>query len=99
MRRLTRFLTRLYPAAWRKRYEAELDALLEDVKPGWRPLLDILRGAVVMQLRAGSFWRIVAISGLAGLLIGLRYRLECRSDMSRNPAFGWSPRTRASSTN
>ncbi len=42
MSRSMKFLTRLYPAAWRKRYEVEFDALLEDVEPGWRALFDII---------------------------------------------------------
>lgn len=74
MNRLMKFLARLYPAAWRQRYEEEFDALIEDVKPGWRASFDILRGAAAMQLRTGSFWKVMVFSGvtgLAGLLIGL----------------------------
>jgi hypothetical protein len=33
MKRTMRFLARLYPSSWRKRYGAELDALLEDATP------------------------------------------------------------------
>ena len=74
MSRLMRLLARLYPASWRSRYEAEFDALLEDVKPGWGALFDILQGAAVTQVRTGSVVKIAiftAVMGLAGLLIGL----------------------------
>lgn len=35
MRRVVRFLVRLYPANWRERYGEEFEALLEDAPPGW----------------------------------------------------------------
>ena len=35
-RRLVRWATRLYPRWWRKRYGAELDALLDDIDLRWR---------------------------------------------------------------
>ena len=71
MKRLTKFFARLYPATWRNRYEAEFAALLEDVRPGWRTSLDILKGAVGMQLRTARFGKIVPITGLIGLVLGL----------------------------
>jgi hypothetical protein len=40
-----RILLKLYPPAWRRRYEAELAALLEDQRAGTRGILDLLRGA------------------------------------------------------
>lgn len=39
-------LVRLYPAAWRERYEAEFVALLEERPPGMLDRLDVLRGAI-----------------------------------------------------
>jgi hypothetical protein len=71
-RRMARLLMRLYPAAWRERYGEELEALVEDSRPGWRGLADIARGAVAMRLetppslaRAG-FW-----FGLIGLVLAV----------------------------
>jgi uncharacterized protein involved in exopolysaccharide biosynthesis len=68
MRSLARWAARLYPAAWRARYGVEMEALLEDVGPGWRDLWDIVRGAVFMQITSLSFWKILAGCTLAGVL-------------------------------
>jgi hypothetical protein len=71
MNRWMKLFARLYPASWRNRYEGEFTALIEHVNPSWRTSLDILRGALAMQLRMFTFGKIVAVTGLAGLLSGL----------------------------
>jgi hypothetical protein len=48
---MTRLLIALYPEAWRRRYAEELEALLEDSRPGPRELADLLRGALRAHLR------------------------------------------------
>ena len=68
MKRLARWATRLYPAAWRARYGVEMEALLEDVGPGGGDLWDVLRGALFMQMTSLSFWKILAGCTLAGVL-------------------------------
>ena len=45
---------------WRQRYAKEFAALLEDIKPGSRALIDVLKGALVMQFR---FYGMVPIIG------------------------------------
>jgi hypothetical protein len=45
MKRIMRFLVRLYPSSWRKRYGAEFDALLEDAMPTARDTFDLFWGA------------------------------------------------------
>jgi uncharacterized protein involved in exopolysaccharide biosynthesis len=67
-KRLARFLARLYPLAWRKRYGAELDALLEDAPPKPRDAFDILWGAFRMQITTWSFARITLACTLIGVL-------------------------------
>jgi hypothetical protein len=47
-------LLRLYPGAWRERYEAEVLALLEQAHLGWRARLDLARGALDARLHAPS---------------------------------------------
>ncbi len=49
-RRLVRWATRLYPRWWRKRYGAELDALLDDIDLRWRDIGSIVRGGMLMRL-------------------------------------------------
>jgi LPS O-antigen subunit length determinant protein (WzzB/FepE family) len=62
--------SRLYPSAWRKRYGTEFHALLEDVNPGWRELIDVFTGALKMQLTTGAtYWKLGAAFALAGLLV------------------------------
>jgi hypothetical protein len=69
MRLLIRCAARLYPGAWRARYGAELDALLEDTHAGWSEFADICKGAIKMQILSGSAWRFATVCGLAGLVV------------------------------
>ena len=70
MRRLMQALIRLYPASWRSRYATEFSALLEDITPTARTLLDIVGGAIAMQLRTPSPLKLVVTTGLVGLAVG-----------------------------
>lgn len=47
---MTRWLLRLYPAAWRERYGAELQSLLDGRPGGVRMRLDVIRGALDAHL-------------------------------------------------
>ena len=69
MRPLLRCAAALYPSAWRARYGAELDALIEDAGGGWREFVDICKGAIKMQIVSAGVWRFAGACGLAGLLI------------------------------
>jgi hypothetical protein len=71
MRRVARFLIRLYPANWRARYGEEFDALLEDSPPGLGSLFDLMKGAIKMQMNVPSFPKLALVLGVAGLLVGL----------------------------
>ena len=68
MRRLIRLAAWLYPAAWRTRYRAEFEALLDEVKPGARDVWDVVRGAMRMQMTVWNFGKITACCALAGLI-------------------------------
>jgi len=69
--RLMKLLVRLYPTSSRNRYEAEFAALLEEVQPSWRSSFNILTGAIAMQLRLASLTKILAFTGVLGLLTGV----------------------------
>jgi hypothetical protein len=73
MKRLLLFAARLYPFAWRRRYGNEFEALLEDVSPGWREVLDVFAGALTMQIKAvGALPVFGAVTGaLAGMVIAM----------------------------
>jgi hypothetical protein len=74
MKRFFRLAVRLYPSWWRQRYAREFEALLEDVKPGWYELFDVINGALTMQItRLGTIPVVCALAGaMAGGIIALR---------------------------
>jgi hypothetical protein len=70
MTRLIRLVARLYPLGWRERYGNEFDALLEDVDADWLDLLNVLKGALAMQIR--HFGMIaVTFAALGALVAGI----------------------------
>jgi hypothetical protein len=52
-----RRLLRLYPAAWRDRYESELAELLDELPADGGVALDLIRGAIGERARAA--WRLI----------------------------------------
>ena len=68
MKRLLRLALQLYPSWWRQRYAIEFEAMLEDVRPGWRAVFDVMNGAITMQIR--SLGPIPVLCSLAGVIIG-----------------------------
>jgi hypothetical protein len=71
MRWLMGLAVRLYPKAWRGRYEDEFKALLEETKPSWRASFDVLKGAIEMQLRGVRFGKGVIFLALGGFFVAL----------------------------
>jgi uncharacterized protein involved in exopolysaccharide biosynthesis len=69
MKPTIKFLARLYPSRWRKRYGAELDALLEDATPSVRDAFDIFWGALKMQMTTWNFGRIVVVCSAVGVVM------------------------------
>src|SRR5687767_491990 len=67
--RLIQFATSLYPAWWRARYGPEFDALLEDVHPGAGTFVNIVKGALLMQLNRMNLGRSAAASLVAGVVV------------------------------
>lgn len=70
MKRFVRLVARLYPSSWRHRYGAEFDALLEDAGSGWRDAIDVLGGAISMQISMWSFRNVTVACGLLGVIVG-----------------------------
>jgi hypothetical protein len=66
MKRILKWLARLYPSTWRKRYGAEYEALLEQNKPRAGDAVDVIWGAFKMQMTSWSFVRTVLVCSLAG---------------------------------
>ena len=70
MKRWLRWTIWLYPAAWRARYVREFDALLDDLRPGWRDLWDTFRGAILMQLSTPAVYlKVGAVTAVIGALV------------------------------
>lgn len=67
MKLLALLIAKLYPLGWRRRYGHELEALIEDSKPSLSWLLDILKGALTMQIKSNGLR--IALFGIAGALI------------------------------
>jgi len=89
MKHVLRFTIRLYPAWWRRRYGAELEALLED--SGSRDVWDLFRTAMEMQMSKWSFGRIVTVCGIAGVLLAgavafsMPYRYRSTATLKMEP--------------
>jgi hypothetical protein len=60
-------ILRLYPAAWRRRYEPEMLAMLEQLRPGPRVRMDLARGAIDARLHDPTRLPAVAALGSGGL--------------------------------
>jgi uncharacterized protein involved in exopolysaccharide biosynthesis len=75
MKRILRFLARLYPPSWRKRYGAEFEALLEDATPSARDAFDVFWGALKMQMTTWSLGRIMLSCSVAGILVAVAVSL------------------------
>jgi hypothetical protein len=63
-----RFIMRVYPRAWRERYGAEFDAMLEDSGAGWKQLPDVLKEGMTMRVSTSDL-RIFLASVVTGLAI------------------------------
>jgi uncharacterized protein involved in exopolysaccharide biosynthesis len=70
MKRSVKLASRFYPAAWRKRYATEFEAMLDQVDADWKDVFDILKGALTMQFSSWNFKTILLTFGLAGAVIG-----------------------------
>jgi uncharacterized protein involved in exopolysaccharide biosynthesis len=69
MKRAMRLALLLYPRAWRIRYQAEFEALLDQLEPGWWQFTDVLKGALVMRIRSLRSAKTVLAAALIGCLL------------------------------
>jgi LPS O-antigen subunit length determinant protein (WzzB/FepE family) len=76
MRRALNALISVYPKSWRDRYENEFNALLDDVSPTLRTFFDVLGGALKMQMKIWSSWKIVPAFAVAGVLAAAVFSLS-----------------------
>lgn len=53
MKTAIRLALALYPRSWRRRYEGEMHALLEDSGAGWQAVFDLVRGALAARMEVG----------------------------------------------
>ncbi len=92
MKRLIRLAARLYPRAWRDRYGLEFQALLDETKPGWRDIVDVLEGGVQMQVRRAHPVVVAAAVGIIGasaaglVAINMADRFVSKGTMNVGPA-------------
>jgi hypothetical protein len=92
MKRLLRLAARLYPAAWRSRYGVEFQALLEETRPGWRDIVDVLSGGLQMHLKRGhpaltvAAFSIVGAFGAGAIGFHTAARFASKGTMTLRPA-------------
>jgi hypothetical protein len=63
MRTLIRWAARLYPEAWRDRYAAEFDALLDDIFPSLSDLCDVLGDVLRVRVTAPVHPWLASVAG------------------------------------
>lgn len=66
MKNLIRWAARLYPEAWRERYGAEFDALLEDMSPSFGDVCDVLRDVVRVRVTTPASPLVASAAGASG---------------------------------
>lgn len=76
MRKIIHSAVRLYPALWRERYEPEFAALLEDMDPGFGDLLNIVKGALLMQFNLSNIPLMAATFAVLGIFAALFVSIE-----------------------
>jgi hypothetical protein len=69
MKKVIHFAVRLYPPQWRERYGPEFDALLDDMNPGFGDILDIVKGALLMQVSLSNLPLMAAAFALLGIIV------------------------------
>jgi hypothetical protein len=70
MKRLLRAAARLYPRAWRDRYGEEFDALVDDLRPQWRDVPNVLMGALLMHISRPPLLTLAAALVIVGAIAG-----------------------------
>jgi hypothetical protein len=63
MRTFIRWAARLYPKAWRERYGAEFDALLDDISPSLGDLCDVLGNVLRVRVTTPVYPLLASVSG------------------------------------
>jgi hypothetical protein len=73
MKRLLRVAAWLYPRAWRDRYGEEFDALIDEMRPRWRDVVNTLIGALIMQISRLALVPIAtaALGAVVGVAVSL----------------------------
>ena len=73
-RRVANRIIRLYPRPWRRRYGAEMQAILDEIPIRWSQVADLARGAVREWLSPRAFgWPARSAAGRIQFARGLKY--------------------------
>ena len=83
--RIVRGLLRLYPAAWRDEYGAELGALLTTRRLTPYVVFDVCRGAARVRARRAEIWQISGAALFAGTICAIYVNNTTRV------RYGWYP--------
>ena len=92
MRRWIGLAAKLYTRQWRARYGAEFDALMEDVEPDWAEFVNVLGGAVQMQLKnETAYLKLAAVLAVIGAVAGLGVSLRVPDRYTASAAIKVTP--------
>jgi len=69
MKRWILAAAQFYPREWRQEYGKEFDALLDDLKPGWKVFANVFRGAISMQITKANWLKVAAVTAAAGAVV------------------------------
>ncbi len=67
MKRLIRALTLLYPSKWRRRYADEFLCFIDELNPGGKDVLDVLKGGIATRVTSVNFIAMVLLFGALGV--------------------------------
>jgi hypothetical protein len=84
VKRLLHFLARVYPRSWRERYGTEFAALLDDARPRWFDIFDLLKGGLAMRVMRSRISVIAPVFALAGGIAALGVSYATPSWVSRS---------------
>jgi hypothetical protein len=70
MKALLRLAVRFYPRAWRDRYGEEFHALIDDIRPHWHDILNVVAAALVTRMSTAPAIALAGALAVAGALTG-----------------------------
>jgi hypothetical protein len=92
MKRWIALAAALYPRSWREEYGLEFDALLNEVGPSGRVFINVLGGAVRMQIKTQRDWlKLLATTAALGAIVSAGLSLTVAPSYVSSATIGVTP--------